>query len=484
MNRIIFIEPKPPNFHIFSKFKSPRLGVFILGSLLKDRGWDVEVFIEDMEKIDWDRIKSADIVGISSITSTAPRAYKIADKIREMGITVIMGGPHPTFLPEEALEHSDYVFRGESEHSLVEFINNWQNKGNFSMVAGLSYRDNDIIIHNPQQTTVPDMDRIPFPDFSLFRGKKKITAPGRVIPIQTSRGCPFNCSFCSVTPMFGRKYRFRSTENIIRELQQYRKGKYFIFFYDDNFTANPDQTKKLMKEMIKEEFKFKWSAQVRADVARDESLIRLMRKAGCKTVFIGFESVNPESLCEMKKNQEVEDIVQAINLYRKCKINIHGMFMLGMDSDNWETVKRTLRFARRHRLTSVQFLILTPLPGTELYERIKSDKRILFDDWSLYDAHHVVFQPANFSSAKLQFAQIYCHNKFYSRLQRIKKLLIGNVSGFFITFYARHLNKIWKRKNRTFLKVLELLKPNRNAQIVINYREKVILNSGKKETKM
>jgi hypothetical protein len=119
MSKIVFIEPKPPNFHIFSKFMSPRLGTFILGNLMKQRGWEVEIYVEDMGQVDWDRVPSADIVGISSITSTAPRAYKIADKIREMGIPVIMGGAHPTFLTKEALGHADFVIRGEGEHPVI-----------------------------------------------------------------------------------------------------------------------------------------------------------------------------------------------------------------------------------------------------------------------------------------------------------------------------------------------------------------------------
>lgn len=475
MSKIVFIEPKPPNFHIFSKFKSPRLGTFILGNLMKQRGWQVEIYVEDIAPIDWDRIPSADIVGISSITSTAPRAYKIAEKVRAMGITVLMGGPHPTFLIEEALQHADFVVRGEGEYPLMAFIDAWETTGDFSAVPALSYIKNGSVIHNPKENTAPELDNIPLPDFSMLTGKNKILAQGSTIPMQTSRGCPFNCSFCSVTPMFGKRFRFRSVENILRELHRYKSGNHFIFFYDDNFTARPEHTKALLTAMIKEELHFKWSAQVRVDVAKDVELVKLMRKAGCHTVFIGFESVNPESLDEMKKNQEVDDIVRAIKVLRKHHIHIHGMFILGLDHDNWKSVKKTVRFTRRHRLTSAQFLILTPLPGSELYDSLRRENRILFKDWSLYDAHHVVYKPANFAEAELQRAQIYGHKKFYSWLERIKKLVVGDIPGLFINFYARHLNRIWKKKNKTFLKVLKLLKPNRTADITIDYREKVIL---------
>lgn len=476
MSKIIFIEPAPPNLHIFSKFKSPRLGIFILGSLMRQRGWHVEIFVEDMGKIDWNQIAFADLVGISSITSTAPRAYKIADRVQDMGIPVIMGGPHPTFLTEEALQHVDFVIRGEGENPLMAFIDAWEKGKDFSGVPNLSYKKNGTIIHNPLGNFETNLDEIPFPDFSLFNAREKITAAGSVLPIQTSRGCPFHCSFCSVTSMFGKRFRFRSIENIIRELRQYKDEKHFIFFYDDNFTANPKQTKELLNTMINENFKFKWSAQIRVDAAKDESLVKLMRKAGCRTVFIGFESANPDSLEEMKKSQKVADIVQAVRTFRKYGIHIHGMFMLGLDNDNWKSIKKTVRFARRSRITSAQFLLLTPLPGTELYERVKSANRILFQDWSLYDAHHVVFKPKKLSILKLQLAQMYSHKKFYSKLERIKKLIIGNLPGFILNFYANHLNRLWKKKNKTFLKVLKLLKPNKYADIIIDYREKIKLN--------
>ena len=476
MKKIVFIEPKAPNLHIFSMYPLPRLGNLILGTLMKKRGWDVEIIFEETRKIDFEALRSVSLVGISTITSTAPRAYAIADRVREMGLTVIMGGPHVTYLPEEALEHADFVVRGEGERPLTAFVDAWEKDQDYSAVPNLSYRRSGLVVHNPLQPFAKELDQIPAPDFSLLRksGRRKI-GERTIIPVLTSRGCPFDCSFCSVTGLFGRQYRFRSTDNVIEELRRYNYRRNIIFFYDDNFAANRKHTRDLLEAMIRERFKFKWTTQVRADVARDPEIIGLMKQAGCHTLFIGLESVNPESLKAMKKEQTIEEITEALKVLRKHRIHVHGMFVYGFDNDDWQTVKNTVKFAKKARLTSTQFLILTPLPGSEFYNRMTSEKRIAFHDWSLYDAHHAVFQPARFSLSGLQKAQIFSHKKFYSLFEQFKSLLKGKWMALGVAFYARNINRTWKKKNKTFLKVVDLLRPKKNAVVSIDYRETVTL---------
>jgi len=470
MSRIVFIEPKSPNLHIYSQFILPRLGCMILSTLMKNRGWDVDLIIEQKTPVDFEKIRGADLVGISTITSTAPRAYDIADKIRSMGIPVIMGGPHVTFIPEEALNHCDYVIRGEGEKALMAFIDAWESSKDFSTVPNLSYRTADRIAHIPTAPALRNLDELPFPDFSNALDKPRLFVP-RTIPVQTSRGCPFDCTFCSVTGMFGRRYRYRSTENIIAELRRYNSRKNYIFFYDDNFTADRKRAKALLQAMISEKFRFKWSTQVRADIAGDKDLVRLMKKAGCHTLYVGLESVNPESLKNMKKKQTVAEIQKAVDLLRRHRIHVHGMFVFGFDEDNWETVKKTLRFARKSRLTSSQFLILTPLPGSQFFDRITSEKRVLFHDWALYDAHHVVYKPALFTLLGLQKAQIFSHARFYSFRDTIKHLFRFQWVAVGVAHYARKLNRSWKKKNITFLKAIDLLSPRKDILISLDYQQ-------------
>jgi radical SAM superfamily enzyme YgiQ (UPF0313 family) len=476
MPKIVFIEPRAPNLHVFSQFPLPRLGVLILGTMMKQRGWDVEVYVEDLRRIDFGAVAGSDLVGISTITSTAPRAYAIADKVRTMGIPVLMGGPHVTFLADEALEHADFVFRGEGERPFMAFIDDWEGGRDLAGTPNLSSRAGDgRVYHNPSLPLEDDLDAIPFPDLSLLKPdprRRKFPAP---IPVQTSRGCPFGCSFCSVTGMFGRKYRFRSTANVIEELRRYDRSKDSVFFYDDNFAADRDRTKELLQAMIREGLKFPWTTQVRADLARDAELVGLMREAGCHTVYIGFESVNPRSLAGMKKKQTVADLVRAAKVLRRNRIHIHGMFVLGFDEDDWPSVKETVKFAKRSRLSTTQFLILTPLPGSEFYEKMSTTHRLRFHDWSLYDAHHVVFDPARFSLFDLQKAQIYCHKKFYSLKQTFVKILAGQWLAVGVAHYARKLIRIWVKRNRTFLRVVALSRSKPGPAISVDYREDVSL---------
>jgi radical SAM superfamily enzyme YgiQ (UPF0313 family) len=478
MAKIVFIEPKAPGLHIFSQFPLPRLGTLILGTMMKKRGWEVELFVEDFRKVDFDIIATADLVGISTITSTAPRAYAIADRVRTMGIPVLMGGPHVTYLTEEALEHADFVVRGEGEAALTAFIDAWEKGIDYADVPNLSFKgEAGTVVHNPMAPRAADLDLIPFPDLSLLRPEAKGLKHMTSIPVLTSRGCPFDCSFCSVTGMFGRKYRFRSTENIMEELRLYSGRKAAIFFYDDNFAADPKRTRDLCEAIIREKLKITWTTQVRADVTRDPELVGLMKKSGCHTVYIGFESVNPDALEDMKKKQTVAEIGTAVKVFRRHRINIHGMFVLGFDQDDWRSVRKTVRFAKRARLMSTQFLILTPLPGSAFYDKISAENRIRFHDWALYDAHHAVFQPARFSLPDLQKAQSFAHRKFYSLKQEARKILAGQWIGVAIAHYARNLDRTWKKKNRTFLKVIALLKPRpgSKARVSVDYREDVSL---------
>jgi len=465
---MLFIEPTAAQVNIFSAFTLPRLGSFILAGLVNRRPqWRARVFIEGRNKFDLStwiaRHGKPDVVGISTITTTVKRGYQLAAECHALNIPVVLGGPHVTFLPEEALTHADLVVRGEGERAMEALLDLWNDgflpgtDARYAAVSNLSWKDSDgRVHHNPLGPWIADLDALPTPDFSLADGTADcVVAMKKTVMVQTSRGCPFDCSFCSVTGMFGKKFRLRSVKSVLEEVRQYNRRDHFIFFCDDNFTANKRRARELVGAMIQEKFKFEWSTQVRTDLARDPELVQMMKRAGCHTVFIGFESVNPKSLAEMKKNQNVEDIAQAIRVVQGAGIHIHGMFVFGFEEDDWETVEATVQFAREMKLTSVQLLILTPLPGSELYQRLGEEKRITSRDWDLYDAHHVVFTPQRFSAFELQCAQVYGHTRIYTLPEAVKKLVTGRFVSAGLSVYAWKINRDWQKGNQGYLRELE-----------------------------
>lgn len=474
MCKIVFIEPKAPSLHIFSQFALPRLGPLLLSAIARQEGWQSIVYFEEQMPLDWQEIARADVVAVSTITPTAPRAYAICDRVRSLGIPTIIGGPHVTWLPDEALAHADYVMLGEAENSFRKFLQNFQDRA-FAEIAGLCYHQGESAIKTLPDPAPCNLDVIPFPDLGSLAGPLKTIGRKRIVPMQTSRGCPFDCAFCSVTGMFGRKYRFRSTENVLTELAQYDAGKDFVFFYDDNFAANPRRARELLEKMAEQGNRIRWSTQVRADICNDLELVKLMRRAGCQTVFVGFESVNPASLESMKKKQTLADIRRAAVTLRQQDLEVHGMFVYGFDEDDWSTVTRAIKFAKQTRLTSTQFMILTPFPGTRSYEQLNREGRIRFRDWALYDAHHVVFKPAHFTYYALQRAQLVSHQRFYSIMESIKKLLQRRWIAVGIAHYARGLQSGWKKYNKKYLKVIRLLASNTREKAVLDYRKEVVL---------
>jgi radical SAM superfamily enzyme YgiQ (UPF0313 family) len=441
--KITLIEPAPPGFHVFSRFMLPRLGLPLLGAILRDQGHQVRIHLGSLNHDDMARFADSDLVGLSTTTSTAPEAYRIADLFRRQGKKVVIGGVHVSFMPDEALEHADFVVRGEAEDSFPALIRHLIAGTMPAGVPGVSFRDGSKTIHNPKGPLIDDLDRLPFPDFSL------LTVPlGKVdIPIQTSRGCPFPCNFCSVTQMFGRKVRFRSVDHVIAELKQIPRPE--VFFYDDNFCAKPEYTKTLLNRMLAEKINLKYfSAQVRADMTRDKELMELAARAGCKQVYVGFESVNPASLKEYDKRQTVEEIAASMEVFRAFNIRVHGMFVIGSDHDNAATARQTLRFARKHGIHTVQFMMLTPLPGTEYFRQLDSEGRIICRDWSLYDAHHAVFVPKSMSPMRLQKSTIGAMSRFYSATDGVKNLATLKLWQASRAFMGWYIIRRWKWENR------------------------------------
>lgn len=472
---IVILEPRPPDFHIFSKFALPRVGATLLATILRDQGYRVRVMVEDVAPFDYDAVLRADLVGISTITSTAGRAYAMADELRAAGMPVVMGGPHPTHVTDDCLEHCDYVIRGEGEAAFPALIAALREGGELSLLDNLSYRDRDgVVRHNAMAPLDPDLDQWPDPDWSLVDGFEgtagNVIGTKRIVPIQTSRGCPYDCAFCSVTTTFGRKMRYRSVERVQAEMARNDLANTLFFFYDDNFAASPRRTRELLAAIRGLPQETCWSAQVRADVARDEALLDEMAACGARTFYIGLESVNQASLESQLKRQDLDQVSVHLRRITQRGIDVHGMFVLGFDTDTYDTPERTLSFAREHDINTVQFLILTPLPGSRTYDELEAAGRLLFHDWSLYDAHHVCFRPKTVTPRELQRWQLWGHEHFYSGGMIARSVWDRRFIRAAVGVYARRMQNNWIKDNAAYLQELERLSSPKVHELEIPFR--------------
>ena len=452
--RIRMIEPEPPDMNIYSMVQMVRLGLPIIGATLKAAGHDVKIYNSNIAPIDWNDVYAADLVGISTTTSTATEGYRFADQCRERGIPVIMGGSHVTFMADEALEHTDFVARGEGgERLMIELVAALESGDPFDAIEGLSFTRDGEAVHNEARGQCTVLDELPFPALSLIHGYENM----KTTPIMTSWGCPFHCNFCSVTAMFGRKYRFRSAENIIAELKQRQPRK--IFFYDDNIAADKKRLKELLRLMIAEDIVVPWSAQMRTDVVRDPELLDLMRRSGCNRAYLGLESVNQATLDSFDKHQSVDDIVQAIRILHEYGIASHGMFMLGADTDTKESLRETVKFAMKNHIDTIQLAALTPLPGTPLFEELDAAGRIFEKQWHLYDAQHVVFEPANMTAYELQLEALRGYMKFYSLRQWAKYFFTFRFTKLLFQSWGWWIIRMWRKNkaNQAFMQSLKKL---------------------------
>ncbi|MFH1249011.1 MAG: radical SAM protein [archaeon] len=393
--RIAFIEPRGSKDNVFSKSITwPLLGPIYLATILKKEGYDVKVYNENILGRDINLHElDVDVLCLTGLTTTIDRAYEIAIKFRALNPQgkVIIGGIHASFMKEESGRYADYVVSGEGESVIADLIKNGS-------------KEKFIDAHR-----IEDMNKLPIPDFSLLQNNKRMP----ITPIMTSRGCPFGCNFCSVTAMFGRKFRTRSIEKVVEEFRRIKtKG---TFFYDDNLCADKKRAAALFDALKRNNpNNVVWTGQVRCDAANDDSLLRKMADSGCVKVYIGFESVNQKTLDAYNKSQSVKDIKMAIKKFHDYGIGVHGMFVLGSDEDDKHVFDATTEFSNSNEIDSVQYMILTPGPGTPFFARLESENRLLHRMWEYYDGMHVVFQPKLLSPTELQQGMIDCYKDFYT----------------------------------------------------------------------
>lgn len=303
-----------------------------------------------------------DLVAITVETFTARRAYELARRYRQKGITVVMGGYHPTFLPEEALLHADAIVAGDAE-------------GAWEQVLADFKHDRLQRVYTGGNSSSLDEVRL---DKSIFAGKKYMP----VEPVQYGRGCRFTCDFCSIRAFYKDNLRVRPIKSMVEELTSLNKRK-LVFFADDNLFSSRAELEMLLDAL--RPLNLRWSCQISIDVARDEILLDKMAESGCVFVLIGFESLSRENLKQMGKpwNHVAGDYRQVVRKLHQRKVAVYGTFVFGYDHDTAETIDQSLEFALQAKLEIANFNPLTPTPSSPLYERLKQEGRLLSPTWWL-----------------------------------------------------------------------------------------------------
>ncbi|MFQ5778625.1 MAG: B12-binding domain-containing radical SAM protein, partial [Terriglobia bacterium] len=335
----------------------------------------------------------ADLIGITAMTNMAPAAYYIADKFRARGKTVVLGGVHVTVAPQEAVAHCDAVVVGEAEYSWPRVIEDYR-KGKLEKIYRAE-RLFDMRGATRPRRELLDLKRYVFPQ-----------------TVETARGCPFDCDFCSVSRTAGRSYRFRPLEDVQEELESLGSNRW-VMFIDDIINGNRKHARELFQAI--KPLKIRWGAQATMLLAQDEELLTLARESGCGMLFIGFETFSNAGLKKLgKPSNWHERFFEVVERLHSKKIGIWGAFVLGLDSDTPESLQETVRVVKEAKLEFAQFCCLTPLPGTALYRQYITEGRLRQNDWSEYSFGNVTFIPKQMTEQELRDAFANSWREFYN----------------------------------------------------------------------
>lgn len=396
-----------------------------LAALVPDE-LDAQVTLYDEGIQSVDSSIDADIVGISAITGSAPRAYELADQFRARGKTVVLGGPHVTLIPEEASEHADAVVVGYAEETWPQLL---RDISAGTLRARYDWTPSEWL-HVPQARR----DLLP---------RDRFITPNT---IEATRGCLHDCEFC-VVPSAWKGFYKRPVADVVEEIRAMRAKR--MIFLDLNLISDLDHAKELFTALIP--LKIIWGGLVTTRVALDAELLDLLRRSGCRGLLLGLESMQSESLLETRKGfNNKQDFTQVVRQLHDRGIALQGCFAFGFDHDTADVFDRTVEFAVDTGIDLPRYAILTPFPGTKLHRRLAAEGRILTRDWNQYDAQHVVFEPALMTPEQLQhgteraWKQTYSMPSIAKRLARSRTILpIAIPANFTYRFYANNLHRYY-----------------------------------------
>ena len=400
MKKITFIYPaigKKPGVKYIKTWKMEPLPIATLAALTPER-YETEFFDDRLELIDYDA--PTDLVAITVETYTAQRAYRIARKFRQRSVPVVMGGYHPTHLPDEAHGHADAVVLGNAEMVWANLLSDAECKRLKPFYTG-------------RPSYAPAL-----PDRRIFDGKAYL----KLGLVETGRGCPFTCDFCHITTYYQGTYYPRPVKDIIADIEQ--SGKKLFFFVDDNLVAHPAHTIALCKELAK--LNIYWSGQGTLTMAKHPELLYWMKKSGCCVLLIGFESLEEANLKQMNKDWssklgERDDLVRRIH---QAGINIYATFIFGFDYDTPDTFRRAVDFSLAHDFFYAAYNHLLPFPGTPLYKRLRREHRLTRPQWWLdadYTYGQIAFTPRHMAAEELSQHCVQARQAFFRYASIMKR---------------------------------------------------------------
>lgn len=390
--------------------RMPPMALLVLAALARRHGWRVRIVDLNEENLPSER---PDAVGITVWTMLAPQAYALADDFRARGIPVVLGGVHPSMMPTEALRHADAVVVGEAEAVFPTVLDDLA----ASRSQGVYLGEWLAMEHAPRAPEWLDLVR----SWPLTR----------YVPLntfQTTRGCRFNCDFCSVIRVNGRGSRHHTAEEAVQDLvalarHGQRLGKFrYTFLLDDDLAADREYTAAFCEAMLSAGVPTTWGAQASVGLAGDPELVDLAARSGCRVIFTGFESVSRETLLECNKKNRPSQFGESVRRLHDRGIMVEGAFIFGFDHDEPGVFEDTVAVADRIDLDAAHFSILTPYPGTHTFARMAEQGRILHYDWGRYDLYHAALEPAHMSPAALEEGLWRAYKSFYSGPRRRRRL--------------------------------------------------------------
>jgi len=462
--RILLVNPPIPHeIELYSTagFVAPPLGLAYLAAVLEKDGYKVEIFDLPALNIKLDKFRrevekrSPDIVGVTATTSTVKAAYETIKVVKQASpeTLTVLGGAHVTFMPERTMIECPYVdvgCIGEGEYTFLELVKTVENEGCLEEVRGIVYRDrNGLIRRTSPRPYIENLDMLPFPARHLLpMDKYKVFNKNMVLgTILTSRGCPFNCIFCSSSLLFGKKFRARSPKNVVDEIEQFQETyrTRYIEFIDDTFTLDKKRAEEICREIIRRGLDVSWVCSCRVDLISKE-LMKLLKKAGCRMIYFGVESGVQRILNIMRKGIKIEQVFKVIRWAKEVGLETVASFILGIPGETMKEALQTIKFAKKLDPDYAQFSIATPFPGTELYKIAKRDGLLLTEDWSKYTVLKPVMRTKELTVEQLQKLIKKAYFSFYLRPKTIlrydikghlKDIVLNSLKNYFLQKFLR-----------------------------------------------